>query len=396
MDFVGKKILIVASDFPYPTNHGARMDIWGRILALKQLGFYIDLVATVKEQPCDEDLAIVGNIVSGSVIICQRKIRLIDLLSMEPLQVKSRSMLKELPLQLYYDIVLLESEYSLSILDNTSLRVGEIVLRVHNDEEKYLKELSNSASIGMRKLYYWLESLKCGKLKSLVTAKVNNVMLISLAEFDYFASQFPDKNAIHLPPPLPQRMSRETSKVARKVLFIGSLFMVNNREAVDWYLKWVHPNLTDIHGYELIVAGNSRGEEGNWYERLAMIPGVTFCNSPAELGPLYEASSLFINPMLHGAGIKLKVVDAIINGLPVVSTTVGALGTGLHDRQHLLIADDPVIFAAGVRELLLNPALGQELVLGAQQHMTKHYDQVALLKSFLTPLVGGEGVGAGK
>src|SRR5690242_3218534 len=43
MDFDGKKILIVASDFPYPPNHGARLDIWGRILALKQLGFAIDL-----------------------------------------------------------------------------------------------------------------------------------------------------------------------------------------------------------------------------------------------------------------------------------------------------------------------------------------------------------------
>lgn len=396
MDFAGKKILIVASDFPYPTNHGARVDIWGRILALIQLGFYIDVVATVKKQPCDEELAIVRNIVKGNVIICQRKVRLMHLLSVEPLQAKSRGLLKEVPLQLYYDIVLLESEYCLSILDNPSLWAGKIVLRLHNDEEKYLKELSNSASLGIRKLYYWLESFKCGKLKSIVASKVNHVMLISSAEFNCFAAQFPDKNAIHLPPPLPPKISRKYGNGSRKVLFIGSLFMINNREAVDWYLKWIHPCLTDIYDYELIVAGNSRGEGGKWYDRLMMTPGVMFCNSPAELGSLYEASSLFINPILHGAGVKLKVVDAIINGLPVVSTTVGAEGTGLHDRQHLLIADDPVTFAARVRELLLNPVLGQELVLKAQQYMTEHYDQVAVLKNFLKPLVGGEGVGSGK
>lgn len=396
MDFAGKKILIVASDFPYPTNHGARMDIWGRILALEQLGFYIDLVATVKECPSKEELAIVRNIISGKVAICQRKVRLIDLLSTQPLQARSRQMLKRVPLHLEYDIVLLESEYSLSILDNPSLRVGEIVLRLHNDEEKYLRELSHSTRFGIRKLYYWLESLKCRKLKSIVAAKINHVMLISLAEFTYFTAQFPDKNTIHLPPPLPPRMSRKTVSSSPKVLFIGSLFMVNNREAVDWYLKWIHPCLTDIHGYELIVAGNSRGQDSNWYERLKMMPRVKFCNSPSELGPLYEASSLFINPMLHGAGVKLKVIDAIINGLPVVSTTVGAEGSGLHDRQHLLIADDPVKFAAGVRELLLNPVLGQQLVLEAQQYMAEHYDQVGLLRKFFKPLLGGEDVGAGR
>jgi len=99
---------------------------------------------------------------------------------------------------------------------------------------------------------------------------------------------------------------------------------------------------------------------------------------------------------LHGAGVKLKVVDAIINGLPVVSTTVGAEGSGLHNRQHLLIADDPVPFAACVREVLLNPVLGQELVREAQQYMTEHYDQVELLNCFLKPLVGGDDVETGK
>jgi len=396
MDFAGRKILIVASDFPYPTNHGARMDIWGRILALKQLGFYIDLVATVKKNPSEKELAVVRKIVRGDVIICQRKARLIDLVSMEPLQTKSRRLLTEIPLQRDYDIVLLESEYSLSILENPTLRVREIVLRIHNDEEKYLKELSRSASVGIRKFYYWLESVKCRKLKSVVAAKVHNVMLISRAEFICFVGQFPNKNAIYLPPPLPPRISHKMVKVAPKVLFIGSLFMVNNREAVDWYLKWIHPSLMDIHGYELIVAGNCRGEHGNWYNRLAMMPRVTFCNSPAELGPLYEASALFINPMLHGAGVKLKVVDAIINGLPVVSTTVGAEGSGLHNRQHLLIADDPVPFAACVREVLLNPVLGQELVREGQQYMTEHYDQVGLLNCFLKPLVGGDNVETGK
>lgn len=396
MDFAGKKILIVASDFPYPTNHGARMDIWGRMLALKQLGFYIDLVATVKEKPGDEELAMVRKIVSGDVIICQRKVRFIDLLSIQPLQAKSRGLLKKIPLERDYDILLLESEYNLSILDNPSLRVGEIVLRIHNDEEKYLRELSRSARFGIRKLYYWLESFKCRKLKAIVAAKIKNVMLISLVEYHYFTGQFPEKNAIYLPPPLPPRMSRKTGQDTSKVIFVGSLFMANNREAVDWYLKWIHPYLTDIHGYELIIAGNSRGDGGSWYDRLTTLPRVTFYNSPVELGPLYEKSSLFINPMLHGAGVKLKVVDAIINGLPVVSTTIGAEGTGLYGRQHLLIANDPVTFAAAVREVLLNPVLGEELVLRAQRYMTEHYDQVALLGKFLKPLVGGEGVGSGK
>ena len=50
MPYIDKKVLLVASDFVYPPNHGDRVDIWNRILCLNKMGFKIDLVCTIKEK----------------------------------------------------------------------------------------------------------------------------------------------------------------------------------------------------------------------------------------------------------------------------------------------------------------------------------------------------------
>lgn len=387
MEYGDKRILIVAPDLPYPPNHGARLDIWGRILALRQIGYTIDLAATVKKPPLDADLDAVRAAIGGEVMICLRRRRILDLLSRLPFQAKSRSRLKTLSLAGSYDVVLLESEYGASVLANPSLQANKIVLRIHNDEKHYLRELSRSVRPGIHKLYYRIESHKCGWLKTVVNAQVNNMMFISVDEYEEFVHRLPDKNAIFLPPPLPPKVAGSSAGSSRTVLFIGSLFMANNREAVDWYVSKVHPQLADIDGYKLVVAGNTQGSNRRWCEKLAVAPRVAFVDSPDNLGRLYEASGLFVNPMLHGAGVKLKAIDAIVNGLPVVSTSVGVQGTGLHDGRHVAVADDPAAFAARARELVLSPEVRTAMVDRAQQYLNKYYNQGELLKKYLASLI---------
>ena len=51
-----ESILLVANDFPYPLNHGAAIDMWWHIQTLKNLGFRVDVVVTVKAMPSGEDI----------------------------------------------------------------------------------------------------------------------------------------------------------------------------------------------------------------------------------------------------------------------------------------------------------------------------------------------------
>ena len=77
--------------------------------------------------------------------------------------------------------------------------------------------------------------------------------------------------------------------------------------------------------------------------------------------PYLDRARLSVVPLLYGAGTKRKLVQALAAGTPTVSTTIGIEGLDLRHEEHVLIADDPVEFAAAVTRLLKDSKLWNEL-----------------------------------
>lgn len=383
MNYQNIRMLVVAPDFPYPPNHGGRAEIWGRIKILASLGFNIDLISTIKgNPPCMQNVREIEKYVKRT-IFCKRVNRIKDMFSLLPLQIKSRDSLSKVCLEKKYDILLLEGEYVWGILDNPTLRAKHIIIREHNNEKIYFSELSDSVGLGLRKLYYFFESYKFMLLETKLSKCIKNIMFISNEEWRDFYSKFPQLNSIFLPASLEDDIYKKRVPNSRKVLFIGSLFMVNNREAICWYIEKVHNQIINIPNYELIIAGNSHGESLEWLYKLSDNQKITIFDTPQDLEFLYDQSSIFINPMLHGAGVKVKTINAIKNGLAVVSTNVGNQGTGLRDGHDILIADEPQKFALHLRNLLYAPDKVSNLVDSAQKFLFQYYDQKKNIDQFL-------------
>jgi glycosyltransferase involved in cell wall biosynthesis len=387
MKLIGKKILVVSPDFPFPPNHGGRVDIWNRIKVLKKIGFETDLVVTVKQSPDASEIDYIKSFVNN-VALCRRRNRLFDLFSFFPLQIKSRKSLRNVRPGSDYDIILLESEYTYQILSNTNISARVRVGRIHNSERQYFRELCAASGIGIRKLYYFLESIRFGRMERLMSEHVPNLMFISPEEHAGFRNRFPHINSITLPPCVNDDPFSPPRSGKGKVLFLGSLFMVNNQQALNWYIKNVHPLLFDIDGYEFLVVGNSRGQSLRWLHDLRESYGrISIHDSPDDISPFYESASVFVNSMRYGTGVKLKTIEAIRKGLPVVSTTIGNQGTGLIDGEHILIADEPRLFAKHIRSLLFIRDTCQNLVVRAQEYISRHYRQEEILRNFLEPLL---------
>ena len=86
--------------------------------------------------------------------------------------------------------------------------------------------------------------------------------------------------------------------------------------------------------------------------------------------------------MFHGAGVKIKSINAIINGMPLVSTSVGAEGTGLQHGKEFLLADSPKAFKKAISDLLSNAISKDNLVRNGQKYLEEnHY--LKLLKEEL-------------
>jgi glycosyltransferase involved in cell wall biosynthesis len=89
---------------------------------------------------------------------------------------------------------------------------------------------------------------------------------------------------------------------------------------------------------------------------------------------LLAESQIFIVPVRAGGGMRVKIVDAWLWGLPVVSTTIGAEGVQVRDGENILLADEPEAFAAAVLRLLREPELAEAMRLAGRRWVEAHYD----------------------
>ena len=139
--------------------------------------------------------------------------------------------------------------------------------------------------------------------------------------------------------------------------------------------------LSDLEGYALQVAGRTTGQPIPILKDLIQQhKNVSLIENPFVLDGIYESASVFVNPVISGAGFKVKLIHALQAGLPVVTTSIGVEGTGFKDSIHLLIADTAQEFAGCVRKLLTEPVLAKSLVCNAQAFLAERYDMKASMQ----------------
>ena len=372
------------------------MDIWNRLQALQRIGVSVDLVLTVKRRlPQEQREAIEGTV--QRLVLVQRQPLAFALAGRNPVQMGVRSRLRTVDLsQSRYDVALLDNEFCGEILHNRSLNARRIAVRVQNDEEAYQRRLADTAHDPLRRLYFGMEARRMASYIPRLWRKVDALWFISsneLSRFNQWADDEVSKgiftlpNGSFLPAGLDLNKAGSPRLGSRRVLFVGTLAVSLNQDAIRWYLAHVHTRLLDEPGYEFVVAGSTLGEELREFRReMASHPRVSLhCDVP-DLGQLFAECGVFVSPMRFGAGVKLKTVEAALRGLPLVSTSVGAEGSGLVDGVHCRIEDEPAEFAAAVRELLHDAGRAEMLRTNASTFICQFYDQAKCLKLALEKL----------
>jgi glycosyltransferase involved in cell wall biosynthesis len=359
--------------------------MWTRVLVLKEMGYCVDLLATVNEMP-NEDLMQTVRQHVGSLWIVLRRRSLTSVLSFLPFQVLSRIGLKDVVLDQHYDAIVLESEYVAAILKNPGVRQAKLILRVHNEQVGYFREFAEGSANWLKKLYYYSESFKFRFLSPAVMRKSDLLWFISSSERQYHVRENPqdDTKSFFVPTHVEPTTMHACSAMSRTALFIGTLTISHNSDAVQWYVEKVHPLLSDLDDYVFQVAGRTAGQPIPALKQLVQHnENVSLEEDPIVLDGLYGGAGVFVNPVICGAGVKVKVIQALQAGMPIVSTSMGVEGTGFEDSKHLLIADTPQEFAASVRRLMTEPELRESLVRNAQAFLSERYDMKCSMQKVL-------------
>jgi glycosyltransferase involved in cell wall biosynthesis len=158
-----------------------------------------------------------------------------------------------------------------------------------------------------------------------------------------------------------------------RLLFTGTMSYLPNHQGIVWFAREVWPLVRrELPGALLDVVGKGPPPEVGELDGREGIAVHGFVDS---MSPFFGRTQVVVVPILAGAGIRVKIVEAMSAGRAIVSTSLGCEGLpGLEDGRHLIVADDPAAFAEAAVRLLREPALRQRLAADARTLAERSYD----------------------
>jgi glycosyltransferase involved in cell wall biosynthesis len=157
------------------------------------------------------------------------------------------------------------------------------------------------------------------------------------------------------------------------ILHIGTMYWPPNIDGVMWFIREMFPQIRqrrpdavfDVVGSRPPPALRQLSRDGS---------GINVTGYVADPTPYLEQTGVFVVPLRAGGGMRVKILNALAQGLPIVSTTLGAEGIAVTDGEHILIADRPADFATAVLRLLDDPALAARLGAAGRRLVERSYD----------------------
>jgi glycosyltransferase involved in cell wall biosynthesis len=169
------------------------------------------------------------------------------------------------------------------------------------------------------------------------------------------------------------------------IFHIGSMEWQANEQGVMWFLKKVWPLVLSAQpNVKFHLAGKGLSKTDPRFFQT----GIVNHGEVDDAEVFMQSHGIMIVPIQAGSGIRIKSLEAMALGVPVVSTSIGAQGLTVESGTQMIIADDPEGFADGIIQLLLNPAASQEMTQQARVYVEQHHNlkrNTAELLAFLQP-----------
>jgi polysaccharide biosynthesis protein PslH len=170
----------------------------------------------------------------------------------------------------------------------------------------------------------------------------------------------------------------QVEPLPRQLVYSGSFRFHANYEAMQWFVKAVFPRvLEQIPDARVLITG----DHANLL--LPSLANITLAGYVDDVKSVIAASAVSLAPLLSGGGTRLKILEAMALGTPVVATSKGAEGLAGVPGEHLLIADTPEDFAGRVVQLLTDSHLRTRISQRAREFVKQKYNWEVVLPQFL-------------
>lgn len=155
------------------------------------------------------------------------------------------------------------------------------------------------------------------------------------------------------------------------IVFTGTMRYEPNVDAVEWFVRDVFPSIRAVvPDARFLVVGKDPVPR---VERLGERTGVTVTGRVESVEPFIDDADVVVVPLREGAGVKIKLLEALASESVVVSTSTGVEGVAVEHGDHLWVEDDEEAFARRVADALSDPDSHRDLAVRGRELVVEEY-----------------------
>lgn len=293
-----------------------------------------------------------------------------------------RRLIRETTANNSYDIVQFEHSYTASHLDCIAHRseVGT-VLALHNVSYLQFYRMYQAETNVLRKLKYFLTWYPMLSWEPQIAARFDKTVVVSETDRTLLSALRQGLDISVIPNGVDtvgfRPLRRETA--GTNIIMVGTLSYQPNVDAALYFHREIFPLVKKrIPGCTLTIVGKDPKEE---VLRLAADPAVRVRANVDDVRTYYRDAQVAVVALRSGGGTRLKILEAMSLGIPVVSTQVGCEGIPVTDGHDILIADDPHHFARSIAELCTTPPLAEKISRNGRELVEENFDWERIAES---------------
>jgi glycosyltransferase involved in cell wall biosynthesis len=371
------KVLHISNKPVYPILDGGCVAMSGTLDCLKQLNYRIEhvCISTKKHQfdaaayPTDFRVQAVEIDTSMSLFAALKQLFIGRSYNISRFETDTfKNILLEIVQSSTFDLIIFDSLYSAVFIHEIRRHSSaKLFIRTHNVEYKIWRELAKSSSNPLKKWYLNTLSRQLQTEERRILNLADGIMSITSDDLEDFK-----KMGINIPSQT-IAVPRETEQVktdysSRTFYFIGSMNWEPNIEALHYLLDEIWPGLKkEIPEAQLLLIGSFMDKlnipESN---------GVSVLGFVDNLDEIYLNEGILLLPIRSGSGVRIKVLEAMSKGAPIVSTQKGVEGIQ-SGTDCFVVATNTNDFIKKASEIYASQPLRESLGKNAQEFIRNNY-----------------------
>jgi glycosyltransferase involved in cell wall biosynthesis len=248
-----------------------------------------------------------------------------------------------------------------------------MALDAHNVEYELIRDLRQGCRNRLKKLLYLLEEKRIRKLEVAAWQDARFCFTVSDQERNRIISQVGDSQKVVTVPngvDLERFVFQPKTERSRRLLFLGGMDWAPNLDAAHYFLEKILPRIRkEIPDAVIDFVGKDLWKIKNMVRH----DSIKLHENVPEVLPWIRQADVLAVPLRQGGGTRIKILEAMAAGLPVVTTVKGCEGIDVVHDKHLLIADSADDFAGEAIRLIKDDQLASRLTREARYLIESGY-----------------------